>query len=139
MGVAFEFDSRNVVSADLDADGRIDLIVSEVDMRTGSTFHLLQNIWPDKNHWIGVRLPENIPGCTALGAKVILKTADQQIARITAGDSLRVQHPAIVHFGLKLNDSIESIEVHWPDGNVAVLNRPEVDRYHTMDGVMSKE
>ena len=138
MGVAFEFDSRNVVSADLDADGRIDLIVSEVDMRTGSTFHLLQNIWSNKNHWIGVRVPENIPGCTALGAKVILKTAGQQIARITAGDSLRVQHPAIVHFGLKRNDSIDSIEVRWPGGKVAILHRPEVNRYHTLDGIISE-
>jgi hypothetical protein len=48
------------------------------------------------------------------------------------GDSFVSQHPAIAHFGLGDQDSVERLEVAWPDGTTWQRDNPAVDRYHSV-------
>src|SRR5204863_10136881 len=54
-GVALEQDSRDVVSDDLDGDGRMDLLLTtqEVWRETKQSLRVFKNNLPDAGHWIG--------------------------------------------------------------------------------------
>ena len=143
MGVAFEFDSRCVVSDDLDGDGRMDLIVYRHSIGTGLPFEIyaLENQLKTDRHWIGVRLNDEQGGRSVMGASVVLQSAEgQQIAKIVSGDSFYSQHAPTVHFGLGSQTSVESIDVVWIDGTRQTLKNPQIDRYHAMraSGPVSK-
>ena len=138
LGMAHEYDSRSVVSDDLDRDGRPDLIVTERgwDERTGAIpniVHLYRNILESGNHWIGVSLHENGAGGTPLGARVTIQFNGRKHRRsIVTGDSYRSQHSNQLHFGLGAADRVDAIEVRWPNGQVSRLEKPAIDQYHTL-------
>lgn len=132
MGVAFEFDSRNVISDDFDGDGRVDLlVVGKAASETQGAVYLVKNTWESDNHWIGVHLLQPGQGRSPLGARVTIDYQDgRQVKSIVTGDSLYSQHAATAHFGLGKADSVDRIEVLWPDGTRTTLDDPAVDRYH---------
>jgi hypothetical protein len=133
MGVAFEFDSRSVVSDDLDGDGRMDLIVYRHSIGTEYPFEIyaLENRLETDRHWIGLRLQAGAGG-SVMGATVVLRTAaGKQIAKVVSGDSYYCQHAPVLHFGLGAQTSVESIEVIWIDGSRQQLDAPAIDRYDT--------
>jgi hypothetical protein len=136
MGVAFEYDSRAVVSDDLDGDGRMDLLVTQTTYDGKGyvmTLHVYRNELKTNNHWIGVRLRETAPGFSPLGAKVTLRREGRvQVRRIVTGDSFLAQHANTVHFGLGEANRVERIEVRWPNGEVTLVEDPQVDRYHNI-------
>jgi len=140
MDVGFEFDSRNIVTADLDLDGRMDLLVVESTQSNTSRgqlpidyLHILKNQLRTNNHWIGVLLKSNIPGVSPIGAKVIIHGSFGTRERyIVTGDTYYAQHPSSAHFGLGDIDKIEKIEVLWINGKVSRIPNPQVDRYYTL-------
>ena len=135
MGAAFVEDCRAVLAEDFDGDGRMDLLVSS---QVGNPFDrkkwrlrllLNQADLPD-HHWIGVRL-RGAPGISPIGARVNVTYEDaKQTGAIVTGDSFRVQHAAVQHFGLGKHAAVHLIEVRWPNGDVSRLKEPEVDQYH---------
>jgi len=136
LGVSHEFDSRAVVGADFDADGRPDLLVTEVrwdaqTKRIRDVVHLIQNAWPTQGNWIGVHLRGG-PGRSPLGA-VVTVYADQKIRRqwLLSGDSYSAQHPSTLHFGLGTVEAVDSIEVRWPGGRKTLIEKPTLNRYHS--------
>ncbi|MCH7726091.1 MAG: VCBS repeat-containing protein [Planctomycetes bacterium] len=133
MGVAFEFDSRSVVSADFDQDGRVDLLVVEDNARTrDQIFHMLKNTWLEGGHWVTVQL-RGRPRCSPLGAVVVVQSgATQYVKPIVAGDSYSSQHPTFAHFGLGDAEEVENIEVRWPNGTTSRMERPKTDQIHVM-------
>lgn len=138
MGTAFEYDARALVTDDLDADGRMDMLVvesiSKGEDRGWFTLHIYRNELPTAGHWIGVRLPEGGPGRSPIGATVRLITASgTQIKRMVTGDSFSAQHAATAHFGLGAQTAVEAIEIQWPNGTTRRLDAPAVDQYHTVE------
>ncbi|MBT5846104.1 MAG: CRTAC1 family protein, partial [Verrucomicrobiales bacterium] len=133
LGVSHEFDSRVVVGTDFDADGRPDLLVTQLSARTrGSSelLHLIKNNWETSGSWIGVRL-QGRPGISPLGAMVKIKTGDKTLIHpITSGDSLWAQHPAIAHFGLGDLKTVELLEINWGNGKTTRIEKPKVNQYH---------
>jgi len=138
LGVSHEYDSRCVVSDDLDRDGRPDLIVTERgwDERTGAIpriVHLYRNTLESGNHWIGVSLHEYGPGRSPMGARVTVRFEGREHRRsIVLGDSYRGQHANQLHFGLGSIDRVDAIEVRWPNGQVSELKKPAIDQYHLL-------
>ncbi|MCA9196841.1 MAG: CRTAC1 family protein, partial [Planctomycetales bacterium] len=130
LGVAFEYDSRAVVGADLDMDGRPDLIVAQYEF-IGQGFelslHVYQNQLSTTNNWIGINLDRpNKP--SPLGAKVMLETDEQTtVGTYVAGDSFLSQHPPVLHFGLG-TQTPQKITIQWPDGSQEILE-PSVNQY----------
>jgi hypothetical protein len=135
MGVADEFDSRAAVSADVDLDGRVDVIVVEDRGLKGQKVHIYRNQIETENHWIGVQLREEGGGLSPVGASVTVRTADRtQVGRIVTGETLMGQHPTTLHFGLAGSQQVESIEVRWVGGVTRTVENPEIDRYHWVVG-----
>ena len=132
VGVAFEFDSRNVVSDDFDGDGKMDLLVMEKRLAgKGRYVHVLRNNWPTKHNWIGVTLTESRPGFSPIGAEVRVRTGrGVQVARVVTGDSIHSQHANAKHFGLGGLEKVEAVEVTWPNGQTTRLDTPVVNRWH---------
>ncbi len=138
LGLGADFDGRNVVSTDLDRDGRMDLLVVEAGSprnEGGAVVHYKRNVWPDagKRHWVGLRLQEAITGHRPYGARVTLHAGGrEQVRLVTTGDSYMAAHPPVVHFGLGDVKEIRVIEVAWPDGTTHRIEHPPIDRYLTV-------
>jgi enediyne biosynthesis protein E4 len=132
-GVALEQDSRNVVADDLDGDGRVDLIVTTLEVwpEAKQTLQIFKNTLPERGHWIGFRFREE-PGKTSpVGVRVTVHYNGRSATRqIVTGDSHRSQHADTLHFGLGEADHVDQVEIQWPNGRSVSLTRPEVDRYH---------
>jgi len=133
FGVSYETDCRAVVTADLDADGRRDLLVVEhrrnKAMKPVQSLMIHRNVAPGDNHWLGVRLAGDST-VSPIGAKVEVRgrfgTRERRIAN---GDSFAAQHPPVAHFGLGEHDRVDRIVVTWPDGRVSERKEVFVDNY----------
>ncbi len=139
LGAAFEYDSRAAVADDLDGDGRVDLLVVEFKSqgveegrdKRDYILHVYANTMSEAGNWIGVRLKNSGPGRSPIGATVTLNgPTGIQIAQVVTGDSFSSQHPATVHFGLGVADTVDRLEIRWPNGAVRTLERPAINRYH---------
>ena len=135
MGLADEFDSRSALSADLDLDGRVDVIVVEDRGIKGQKLHIYRNQIETENHWIGIQLQEEGGGLSPVGASVTVRTAARiHVGRVVAGETLMGQHPTTLHFGLGGLQQVDSIEVQWVGGVKRIIENPEIDRYHLILG-----
>jgi enediyne biosynthesis protein E4 len=133
FGLASERDCRNLVSDDLDGDGRMDLIftVYEEWPRPLQELHVFRNQLPSPGNWIGVQLREHGNGFSPVGATIILKTGQgSQTRQMVTGDSYRSQHASTAHFGLGNLEVVEQLEIRWPNGVSSFLEDPGINRYH---------
>ena len=138
FGVAFEYDSRAVVGADLDRDGRPDLLVADYQY-IGHGFelslHVFRNVLETPNRWIGVDLTTSDSNRTRspIGAKVTVTTdRGRQVAHYVTGDSFLAQHPATLHFGLGSSE-VESVQIRWPNGDTEIATDVDLDQYIRAD------
>jgi len=137
LDVGFTFDARKVVAADIDRDGRVDLILSRAGGTNGMKHNAslvptppavigLRNVWESDHHWIGFDSP--LPGTLIRlevgGARVI----DQ----VVTGDSFYSQHPGTLHFGLGKINQVDEVIVQWPNGTSVTIETPSVDTYHSI-------
>jgi enediyne biosynthesis protein E4 len=133
LDVAFEYDSRTVVSEDFDGDGRVDLLVTQ-DLGEGGNYrpHLYRNTWTENGNWIGIRLR---PGkkVTEAGARIGIAVGGQMRHEvIVTGDSLAAQHSASRHFGLGNTNKVDAIQIRWPNGKETRIPNPAINQWHTI-------
>ncbi len=143
MGVAMEDDCRTVIADDVDADGRVDLLISSIVRERGKPnrgrLNLLLNRYPrsprfpespQQRNWIGVRLGRTA-GIAPFGARIdVIDKTGRQTDVYVAGDSFSAQHAPVKHFGLGDLDKVEAIEVRWPNGPTRRIEQPTVNQYH---------
>ena len=133
FGTAFEFDARAVITADINVDGRNDLLVVQYDAnaRQQRLFVMLNQL-STKGKWIGLHVNDE-PGQPSNGVTVKLFAKNQQIIKqFVTGDSFTAQHPSTAHFGLGENELVEKLEINWPSGKTKILKQPELGRYHQL-------
>jgi hypothetical protein len=130
-GLAELLTARGAAFGDLFNDGRIDVVINQLDRSPA----LLRNVSENKNHWIGLKLvggpksPRDAVGATAyLTANGLRQRAD-----VLSGGSYASSNDQRLHFGLGQSSTMEKLEIHWPSGVVEQVTLPGVDRYYTVE------
>ncbi len=124
---------RGAAFGDFDNDGRIDIVVSHVDLK--ATPALLRNVTANGNHWLGVSLQQGKNRAEPVGAVVRLTAGGKtQIRVYQRSQSYLSQNDPRLHFGLGKATRVEKLEVRWPGGAVETLTDLPVDRYMAVMG-----
>jgi hypothetical protein len=129
-GLADVIPARGLAVGDLFNDGRIDVVINNMD----STPTLLRNVVKNGNHWLTLHLiggPKSPRD--AVGSKVFLTAAGvRQRADVISGSSYGSTNDLRVHFGLGSATKITDIEIQWPDGATEHISAPAIDRILTV-------
>ncbi|HZI31080.1 MAG TPA: CRTAC1 family protein, partial [Candidatus Binatia bacterium] len=131
FGVAIEEDCRNVIAEDLDGDGRVDLVVTTLEIwpKKKQTLRVYKNLLTGSGgNWIAFHFPDHANGKSPIGATVKVHYASHTaIQQIIAGDSYRSQRASSIHFGLGAADRIEKAEIKWPDGQTESIQKTVIN------------
>ncbi len=116
---------RGLAVGDLDGDGRVDAVLSNIN----DPVAVLANETPDANHWIAIHLIGRDSNRDAIGAFVKVKTSSgQQLHLVKGGSSYASTSDRTLHFGLGGATQVDAIEIHWPKGQVQLLEKVAGDR-----------
>lgn len=114
-------DGVGATVADLDRDGRLELLVTRGEQEP-RLFLGPKN----GNAWLRV-VPRTRFGAPARGATVRLTAGGRiQFRTICGGSGSLCQMEPVAHFGLGAVESVDRIEIAWPDGTVAQFENPNV-------------
>ncbi len=122
--------SRGLAAGDLDNDGDVDLVVSNMD--DGPT--LLENRQQTGHHWAGVRVTGPGPNRFAIGAKITLEAGGRtQVREVRSGGSYLSQSDLRAMFGLGQHAGPVSVRVRMPGGRQWRWSGLEADRLHVLE------
>jgi hypothetical protein len=111
-GLSVVYNSRAAVFSDIDQDGDLDILVSNV----GDPPTLLRNDMPNQGRWLQIRLthPTLSP---VVGASVTLTANGRTHRRAVHGTpSYGGSSTQWIHFGLGQALEAENVVIRWPDG-----------------------
>ncbi len=122
--------SRGLALADIDNDGRLDLVVNDLD---GSP-QVLHNELATAGHWLTVKLRGKGKLTDAIGAVVTVKAGALTMRRLVqSGTGYLSQGDMRQHFGLGRETLAQSIEVRWPDGTTTTRADVKADQILTIE------
>ena len=130
-GLAEILTARGAAFGDLFNDGKIDVVVNQLDRVPA----LLRDVVSNDNHWIAFKLiggPKSPRD--AIGAAVYVTAGGiRQRGDVISGGSFASSNDLRPHFGLGTASKVESIEIHWPSGAVERLKGLDADRIYTIE------
>ena len=112
--------SRGLAYGDYDNDGDLDVLINNQDAAPV----LLRNDGGNRKSWLSVQLVGRRSNRSAVGTRVILRSAGmQQVRETKAGSSYASQNDPRVYFGLGDVRQIEELEIRWPSEKVEKLSK----------------
>jgi len=121
--------SRGLAVGDLDNDGDLDVVVSNMD----DVPTLLENRQRTGHHWVAFRLASPGPNRFAIGARVTLEAGGQrQVREVRSGGSYLSQSDLRAYFGLGAHEGPVDVEVRMPGGDRWRWPGLPVDRQHEL-------
>ncbi len=125
-GFALQRSSRGSAVGDLDNDGDLDLVVSNV----GERVDILRN---DDEHgsgnWMTLKLVGTVSNRSAIGTRVLVKAGGYtQVREVRSGSSYLSQNDLRLHFGVGAEESV-ALEIQWQRGSVQKFSEVPVNRF----------
>jgi len=78
----------------------------------------------------GDQLCGTVSNRDAIGARLIASTSKRKLFRtIIGGGSYLTQAPYLVHFSLPSEETIERLEIRWPNDTVSTMDSPARNQY----------
>jgi enediyne biosynthesis protein E4 len=130
-GLAIVIPGRGAAFGDLFNNGKIDVVINCIDHVPA----LLENVNPDKHHWVGLKLvggPKSPRD--AIGAVVYLTAGGTRHREdVLSGGSYESSNDQRLHFGLGDLTTVDKVEIHWPSGATESVSLPAVDRFYVVE------
>jgi len=121
--------SNGMSYGDLDNDGDLDLVVSNINQEVS----LYRNESKGNSH-LRVSLKGPSTNTFGLGAKVILEGNEiTQTQELTLSRGFQSSMEPILHFGVGKDTIIKKLHVIWPDGKEQVLDSPSINEMIIFD------
>lgn len=129
--------SRGVISADLNNDGRLEIIVSN----NNGAIQLFENVVNQNQNWIGLDLTSQNEQSESLGAVIQVKWGASTINyRVNSKHSFLSQNDSRIHIGLgnaaanvNENKPITAITIFWKDGKNSVFKKINRNQYYQVN------
>ncbi len=112
---------RGAAVADLDSDGRLDIVVSAL----GEPARLYRNVTETESAWLALRLIGGPSGRDGLGARIRVAGQTRWL-KSAVGYASSTLRP--VHFGLGESGRPVTVEIDWPAGQRQILEAVPVNR-----------
>jgi tetratricopeptide (TPR) repeat protein/peroxiredoxin len=114
MGMDFIEDSRSFALADLDHDGRLEVVLKN---RNSPQLRYLKNVISELPPAISFRLAGEKSNRDAVGARITVETdSGRQTRSLQVGSGFLAQHTKEVFFGLGSAKSLVRATIQWPSG-----------------------
>jgi hypothetical protein len=131
--------SRGAAFGDLFNNGRIDIVVENVDGKP----LILRNEGGNHNHWIEFELAGTKSNRLALNARLRAVAGDLiQVDEVRSGGSYLSQNDLRIHFGLATHDYLDRLEILWPSGKTETISNLAADRLYSVkegEGVVPRK
>jgi hypothetical protein len=131
--------SRGAAFGDLFNDGRVDIVVENLDGKP----MILREEGGNHNHWIGFELAGTKSNRLALNARIKAVAGDLvQVDEVRSGGSYLSQNDLRIHFGLGTYDHLDRAEILWPSGKTETLTSLAADRFYAVkegEGIVPRE
>ena len=122
---------RGSAFGDLNNDGAPDIVVTSLN----ETPRILMNTADSGNHWLMLSLTGHKSARDAVGARVKLTTASGRVLfnHVAISVGFMSSSEKRVHFGLRGETRIASVEIRWPSGIQQVLKDVAADQFLQID------
>lgn len=119
---------RGLATGDLDGDGRLDLVINNLDGKPT----VLHNVAASNGHWLRLKLIAKAPRDPIGSVAYVTAGKIRQRQDVFSGAIYCSQNEMTLHFGLGAATKIDKLEIQWPDGSTEIIDVAGVDKTVTI-------
>lgn len=130
--------SNGASFVDLDNDGDLDYVINNINSEAlvyeNTLYNPSQSKNGTRNNFLRIKLNDPQKKKSPVGAKVELySNGGKQFYENTIYRGFLSSVEEIIHFGLGANQRVDSVIVHWSDGNIQKVVNPDINQMITVN------